>query len=133
MAHETNEDSITGINMTPLVDIALVLLIIFMVTTTINVNPSIKVDLPKSKSTDLNEEQRVSITITKQLEYFYDGKRSSSDLILENIRQRIQQKQTNFQVLIISDKSVAVEHIIQLMDGIKRMGMVKIGVQVDKQ
>ena len=41
---------ITDINVTPLVDITLVLLIIFMVTTTYIVNPSIKVDLPKAVS-----------------------------------------------------------------------------------
>jgi biopolymer transport protein ExbD len=50
-AHFEDEDAgrmITDINVTPLVDIVLVLLIIFMVTTTYIVNPSIKVELPKA-------------------------------------------------------------------------------------
>ena len=54
---------ITDINVTPLVDIVLVLLIIFMVTTTYIVNPTIKIDLPKAASG--SEQTRTSLALDR--------------------------------------------------------------------
>ena len=55
---------ITEINVTPLVDITLVLLIIFMVTTTYIVNPSIKVDLPKAVTGTDQTRTTLALTLT---------------------------------------------------------------------
>lgn len=125
-------DSITGINVTPLVDVSLVLLIIFMVTSQLIVNPSVRVDLPKSKTTDPQEGLRVNITITKDLDYYMTGIKTSPEAIYENIRQKYLSGGTNLQVLITCDKVVAVEHLISFMDGVKKTGVNKIGIRVEK-
>lgn len=128
---EENE-GINGINVTPLVDITLVLLIIFMLTATLVVNQSIKVELPKSKTSDVQENQRIYITITKNLDFYLAGIKTAPDLILENIKRKYQNGGTQLQVIIKSDKMVAIEHIIKLMDGIRNTGVIKIGIEVEK-
>src|SRR5215212_10838050 len=67
---------ITEINVTPLVDITLVLLIIFMVTTTYIVNPTIKIDLPKAASGSEQARTTLALTVTKEGTLFLNGERS---------------------------------------------------------
>ena len=58
---DSEEDAITGINVTPLVDITLVLLIIFMVTARFISEPSIGVTLPKSSSSNAGESSQRNV------------------------------------------------------------------------
>ena len=60
-----DDDVIAGINITPLVDIVLVLLIIFMVTTSYIVRAQINVDLPKAASGESETQKRLTFQITK--------------------------------------------------------------------
>ena len=64
---------ITGINITPLVDVCLVLVIIFMVTAPLMTQPSLPVELPKAKTKEGKETDNITITITK------DGKWALND------------------------------------------------------
>ena len=66
----------SDINVTPLVDIMLVLLIIFMVTTTYIVNPTIKVDLPKAATATEQAKTTLSLTLSKEGVLYLNGARS---------------------------------------------------------
>ena len=68
---------IVDINVTPLVDITLVLLIIFMVTAVVHREPAIKVDLPKAASGSDQTKTTLSITISKDGSVYLNGERSS--------------------------------------------------------
>src|SRR5208283_3081507 len=109
---QNEDEGINGINVTPLVDITLVLLIIFMLTATLIVNPSVKVEVPKSETSDPRENQQVNVIISKNLEYYMAGARTTPEAILDNIRRKYMGGSTNLQVIITSDKVVAIEHII---------------------
>src|ERR1041384_5523841 len=76
---------IAGINVTPLVDITLVLLIIFMVTTTYIVNPSIKVDLPKAASGTDQTKTTLGLTLVKDGTLYLNGERSSDAAVVRYI------------------------------------------------
>jgi len=76
---------ITDINVTPLVDITLVLLIIFMVTTTYIVNPSIKVDLPKAASGSDQTRTTLALTLTKDGQLYLNGDRSDEAQVAKQI------------------------------------------------
>jgi biopolymer transport protein ExbD len=132
MQIDDDDDGITGINVTPLVDISLVLLIIFMVTANLIVNPSVRVDMPKSKTSDPQEDLRMNVTITKDLDYYMAGMKTTPAAIFDQIRQKFLDGGTNLQVLISCDKSVAVENVISFMDGVKKTGVNKIGIQVER-
>jgi len=75
-SHFQDEDAgrmITDINVTPLVDIVLVMLIIFMVTTSYIVNPSIKVDLPKAATGSDQVKTTLGLTLTKDGGLYLNG------------------------------------------------------------
>src|SRR5512145_509507 len=77
-----DDDIIVGINVTPLVDVVLVLLIIFMVTATYIVRASIEVDLPRAAHGGESTGTLLSVIITKEGDVFLDGvKRTEAELI----------------------------------------------------
>jgi biopolymer transport protein TolR len=72
---------IVDINVTPLVDITLVLLIVFMVTAAFIVNPAIKVDLPKAASGTEQTRTVLGLTLMKDGALYLNGERSSDEAI----------------------------------------------------
>lgn len=76
MAFKTdNEDELqTGINVTPLVDVCLVLVIIFMVTAPLLSEPPIKITLPKARTQEGEEKEKVAVTISAGEKYAVNEK-----------------------------------------------------------
>src|ERR1700729_2899512 len=77
---EDNEP-LTGINVTPLVDVTLVLLIIFMVTTPMIMKPSINVNFPKAGSADQTAPAEFNVTITKDGVIYANGDKVSESAL----------------------------------------------------
>src|SRR5579885_2707810 len=96
---------ITDINVTPLVDIVLVLLIIFMVTTTYIVNPSIKVDLPKAASGSDQTRTNLALTLTKEGLLYLNGEKSDDAALSRYIASELP-KNPDLQAIIAADKVV---------------------------
>jgi biopolymer transport protein ExbD len=71
---ENNEELMTGINVAPLVDVCLVLVIIFMVTAPLLSDPALKVNLPKAKTQEGEEKDKVTLTISAGPKYAVDAK-----------------------------------------------------------
>jgi biopolymer transport protein ExbD len=70
-----NEDSMmTGINVAPLVDVCLVLVIIFMVTAPLLSDPALKVNLPKAKTQEGEEKDKITVTISAGTKYAVNEK-----------------------------------------------------------
>src|SRR3954452_17453327 len=70
---DSGEDEITGINVTPLVDIVLVLLIIFIVTANFIVRETVEVDLPRAANGGETVQGLVNVVLDKQGKLFLDG------------------------------------------------------------
>jgi biopolymer transport protein ExbD len=64
---------IVGINVTPMVDIMLVLLVIMMVSSLYIVSRALKVELPKSQSSDESSQSPLTVTLTKDAKIFING------------------------------------------------------------
>ena len=75
-----SDQPITGINITPLVDIILVLLIIFMVTATFLVAPSINVDLPRATTGEPTPISNIAVVIEDSGDIFLNGKKVTEGL-----------------------------------------------------
>ena len=119
------------INMTPLIDVALVLLIIFMVMTPYLVKSQLKIDLPKVKSaeSDSSKELQLEIQVDKTGALALEGQ----PIILADLEATLRRRLTdpeNQPVVIQADKEVAFEHVVGIMDVAKRIGALKIGVSV---
>jgi len=71
MAFKTEDDSdlVTGINVTPLVDVCLVLVIIFMVTAPLLSEPVFKVNLPSARTQEGEEKEKVVVSLAKEAKY----------------------------------------------------------------
>src|SRR6266702_3920411 len=97
---------IVDINVTPLVDITLVLLIIFMVTASYIVSPAIKVDLPKAASGSDQTKTTLSVTISKDNAVYLNGERSSDARIVDFIHGELP-KNPDLQAILAADKAVS--------------------------
>jgi biopolymer transport protein ExbD len=121
---------IVGINVTPLVDITLVLLIIFMVTASYIVSPAIKVDLPKAASGSDQTKTTLAVTIAKDGAVFLNGERSSDAGIVAYIGGELP-KNPELQAIIAADKAVSHGDVIHIIDLVKRSGVHKFALNVD--
>jgi biopolymer transport protein ExbD len=121
---------IVGINVTPLVDITLVLLIIFMVTASYIVSPAIKVDLPKAASGSDQTKTTLAITISKDNQVYLNGERSSDQRIVDYIHDELP-KNADLQAIIAADKVVSHGDVIHVIDLVKRSGVHRFALNVD--
>lgn len=121
---------ITDINVTPLVDITLVLLIIFMVTTTYIVNPSIKVDLPKAVTGSDQARTTLALTLTKDGQLYLNGDRSDEAQVAKQIAAELP-KNPDLQAIIAADKVVSHGSVVHIIDFVKRAGVRKFAINVD--
>src|SRR5690349_21460960 len=121
---------IVDINVTPLVDITLVLLIIFMVTASYIVSPAIKVDLPKAASGSDQTKTTLAITIAKDGTLYLNGDRSSDAGIVGYIGTELP-KNADLQAIIAADKVVSHGDVIHVIDLVKRSGVHRFALNVD--
>jgi len=127
--HNIKRGIIADINMIPLIDVALILLIIFMVITPFLVQNQIQVNLPKasSGSTSGSEEEPIKITITKDYSIYVNGKKTYK--LQKELMLRLS-KSYKKTVLIESDKDVKIEKVVEVLDIAKKLNAGKIGISV---
>ena len=134
-SHFEDDDSgrmITDINVTPLVDITLVLLIIFMVTTTYIVNPSIKVELPKAVTGSEQVRTTLALTLTKDGQLYLNGDRSDEAKVTKHIADELP-RNPDLQAIIAADKVVPHGSVVHIIDLVKRAGVRKFAINVDSR
>lgn len=126
-----DEDVIAGINVTPLVDITLVLLIIFMVTAKIIVSQAIPLDLPKAASG--GETQVVfAISIDKEGHILADKKPMANDADLRKAAADALAKNKDLRTVIQASAQVNHGTVIHVLDELRQAGIQKIGFAIDK-
>src|SRR5262245_43171351 len=114
-----DEDMMADINVTPFVDIVLVLLIILMVTSAEIVRASIKVDLPTAASGGETVESTLNLVITKEAEIYMDGAKATEAEIIEKIRQE-KINNPKLQAVIAADKGVVYGTVVHVIDIVKQ-------------
>ena len=117
-----DDAAITGVNVTPLVDVCLVLVIIFMVTAPMFSDPPIKVSLPKATTKEGHEADNVVVTLAQ------DGGMAVSDTLVKNIqefsiaiRNRLAMSDDKY-VIIRADAQATHGQLTQLMAESKKAG-----------
>ena len=120
---------ISGINVTPLVDVTLVLLIIFMVTAKIIVSQGMPMDLPKAASGE--EVQTIfSIELSADGKTVVDSKQVPSDEDVSKLAKEAKTKTKDLRAVIRADKKVEHGRVIHVLDLLKRAGVAKIAFAV---
>ncbi len=128
MAIETNADRLMAdINVTPLVDVMLVLLIIFMVTAPMMMQ-GVDVSLPQTTSEPLKSEQEhIIITIDKDAKIFINDFEVSVDFLGEKLG-RILAGRADKQVYLRADKNIPYGIVAQVMAAIQGAGVTSLGM-----
>lgn len=127
----SDDDIIADINITPFVDIILVVLIIFMVTATTIVQSAIKVNLPDAATGEATESTSLGLTLLEDGGLLLDGERVSQEQLAVALETA---KRDNEDVicLIAADKLVAHGRVVWLMDLVKSKGIAKFALNINK-
>ena len=121
------------INVTPLVDVVLVLLIIFMVITPM-LSSGVDVKLPDAgSSTTVNDAgQHLVVSVREEAAIFVDTKRSSLDKIIEGLHAG-GRKEPNRSLLIKGDKNLRWKQVHAVMDKVRENGMTTMLLAAEKK
>jgi len=124
MKADRNRGVLSEINVTPFVDVMLVLLIIFMVTAPL-LQQGIDVNLPQAKGKDLPPEERITLIIKRGGAIFMNDKPMS----LSEIKQKLSAiSKLNPKVFLKADKDVPYGLVVQVMSDVKEAGIEKLGM-----
>ncbi len=132
MANSDSDDDdgiISGINVTPLVDVTLVLLVVFMVTAKIIVSQGMPMDLPKAASGE--EVQNVfSVELTVDGKTRVDSLAVPGDDAISELAKQAKSKNKDVRAVIRADKKVEHGRVIRVLDLLKQAGVAKIAFAV---
>lgn len=136
MAASTNSNdsgSIVEINVIPLVDIILVVLIIFMVAAPLVMKPKVDINLPKA-STAKNDKDKapMRVVLGKKGELFVNNKAVSIDGLLDESKKQVAIN-PEISALLIADKDVTLQMVTELVDAIKTGGLKKVAFSIQKK
>jgi biopolymer transport protein ExbD len=127
-----DEGLLANINIIPFVDIVLVLLIIFMLTSIAIVRASMVVNLPKAATGGARVESTVNIVCNKDGSLMLNGARSNVDEIGKFVK-RESSTNPKLQAVIAADKGVEYGKVVDLIDLVKRNGVSAFALDVERQ
>ncbi len=128
---QDNDEEITGINVTPLVDITLVLLIIFMVTANFIVRETVEVDLPRAANGGETVQGLVNVVLDKEGKLFFDGAEVNEDELRRKVAQALE-KDKETRAIISADQTLAYGRVMRLIDVVKGQGIAKFALNIEK-
>lgn len=132
ISESSGAGEITGINITPLVDVCLVLVIIFMVTAPLLLQPSLPVQLPKAKTAAGKDKQNVTITITKDGQWALDDQTMSFAEVASALKGRIAENADRF-VVIRADRDARHGLALKAMKAAKEAGAKSISIATEQK
>lgn len=121
---------IAEMNLIPLIDVSLILVIIFMVLTPALIQSQLTVKLPKaSQGTATPAEETVKVQISREGVYVVDGTPVKVDRLERELTLRLSEAARK-NLLVQADRSVPVERVVLVLDIAKRLGVGKLGIGV---
>ncbi|SRR5579871_674896 len=133
MSHssENLDDAITQINVVPLVDIMLVLLIIFMLTASFISTPSLPVHVPKAYTADPAQPASQSLALSNKGELFYQGKRTDRDRLQKTLKEAAALN-PELRMVVSADAATPNGKVVEVLDLVRQAGITKIALGVEK-
>ncbi|WP_444549171.1 protein TolR [Candidatus Magnetomonas plexicatena] len=124
MKVEKNRSALSEINVTPLVDVMLVLLVIFMVTAPM-MKQGMDIELPKTKGSSLPNQERFTVTIKKDGVLYLNTEKMTEEALINKLKSV---STINPDVYLEADKTVPYGRVAELMAEIKAAGIEKLGL-----
>ena len=129
---DSGDEVISEINIVPMVDVILVVLIIFMVTAPMIMKPSININLPKAASGEATVPSKLNITLTADGKINLDGK-LVDDSQVQAVAVEEAKKNPDIQAIISADKDVPHGRVVSVLDIVKGSGVKKFAISIDKK
>jgi biopolymer transport protein ExbD len=122
---------IVGINVTPMVDVVLVLLVIMMVSATYIVSQSLKVELPKTATSDDSVSSVAAVTITKDGKYLWSGEPVDEPALVQKLHAaRAGGAEVN--LVVSADQEALHGRVVHVIDLAKLEGVTKFAINVER-
>ncbi|HWA75222.1 MAG TPA: biopolymer transporter ExbD [Polyangiaceae bacterium] len=122
---------IVGINVTPMVDVVLVLLVIMMVSAVYIVSQSLKVELPKTANSDEPAQSPLAVTITKEGRYLFEQKPIDENGLIAKLHAAKGEKKDP-SLVVTADKEAFHGDVVHVIDLAKTEGIVKFAINVER-
>jgi biopolymer transport protein ExbD len=123
--------AIVGINVTPMVDVVLVLLVIMMVSAIYIVSQSLKVELPKTATSDQGATSPLAVTITKEGAYMLEQKPIEEAALRVKLRQA-KAGDKDASLVLTADREALHGDVVHVIDLAKVEGITKFAITVDR-
>jgi biopolymer transport protein ExbD len=124
------DDAITGINIIPLVDIVLVLLIVFMMTASFIVAPAVKIELPTVSKADEPPPRSLHFLVDTMGTIYLEQKAIRAEEVTAVVQKEVAGN-PDVQVLVSADKGVPYGEVIELLDLVRNGGVKKFAISVE--
>ena len=121
---------IAEINVTPLVDIMLVLLIIFMLTAHLIAKQAIEVELPRAAQSTTPKPTTLAVTLTRDGALYLNDQPVTADGLRAAVRDAVA-KDPRTQAIIAGDKAVSHGRVVWVLDVVKSLGVTSFAIQID--
>jgi biopolymer transport protein TolR len=128
---QDGDDEITGINVTPLVDVVLVLLIIFMVTANFIVRETMEVDLPRAANAGETVQGLVAVVMDKQGRLYLDGEQVSEPELRAKVAASVK-KDAETRAILSADQALPYGEVMHLIDVVKGEGVSRFALNIEK-
>lgn len=127
----SDDEIMAAINITPLVDIFLVLLIIFMITSSVADQKSIPVNLPKAAHAGAEAPKASGLLVDKDRRLFLDGELRDSAQVADLLKLAVA-TDGEHQVLIGADQDLPYREVVEVIDLIRGAGVRKYALKVTR-
>jgi biopolymer transport protein ExbD len=122
---------IVGINVTPMVDVVLVLLVIMMVSATYIVSQSLKVELPKTATSDEQVAKTYVVTVTKDGKFLFNDKETPKADLAAALR-AAKADAKDISLVITADDRAYHGNVVHVIDTAKVEGITKFAINVEQ-
>src|SRR2546428_4815332 len=129
---ESEDEAITGINVTPLVDVTLVLLIIFMVTASYIVKETIEVELPRAAHGGETVQKTFAVLVTREGQTFLNGVPVDDQRLVAEV-QKAKSAGEDVQAIVGADKNATHGTVTHLLDVLKGAGVTRFAIQIERE
>jgi biopolymer transport protein TolR len=130
----TGRQTLTEINVTPLVDVMLVLLIVFMVTAPL-IQQGVEVKLPEARAQPVKaEEQKLVLSVKSNRTLWLGTTENPAQLSMQELEEKLRanaRAQKDAEVFLMADRSLPYGYVVEVMATVQRAGITNIGMITD--
>jgi len=130
-SNSEDDGILSSINVIPFVDIVLVLLIIFMLTSAVIIKASLKVDLPKAATAGATVATTLNLTVQRDGTLLLNGAPTTKELAIQTVKAEVA-RDPKTQAVISGDRGVEYGKVVEILDLVKLGGVTAFALDVER-